>query len=73
MDNAENKFFHLFTFDFLIDNNLNGWIMEIDSDPTFDTQNSLWEKEIKKMLEDILKNVSLKIVKNLKFEGKCLN
>lgn len=72
MDDAEKRFFHIFTIDLMLDDNLNSWVTNINSDPRFTKKKTIFDKPKQNMLEDILKNVSLKIVKNLEFKGKYL-
>jgi hypothetical protein len=72
MEDAENKFFHIFTVDFLIDNYLNAWIIKLNSDPNFTKENSIFDEPKQAMLEEVLKNVSLKIVKNLDFHDNVV-
>ena len=73
MDDQEKKFFHILNFDFLIDTNLNVWIKNTNSDPAFVKSNNIFDTHKQKMLEDILKNASLKIVQNLRFDGEFLS
>jgi hypothetical protein len=70
MEKANNKFFHIFAVDFLIDDYLNAWIINLNSDPNFSKKNSVFDKPKQDMLEEVLKNVSLKIIKNLEYNGK---
>ena len=61
----ENKFFHVFTVDFIVDESLNPWIFNINSDPSF-TKKSSYDNPKKGILEDIVKNWCLQVVKNMK-------
>lgn len=62
---VEHKFFHVFTVDFIVDESLNPWVFNINSDPNF-TKKSNFDDPKWEIIEDILKNWCLQIVKNMK-------
>lgn len=61
----DNKFFHVFTVDFIVDDFLEWYIININSDPEFIMKKTVFDEPKQNMIEDILKNVWLQIVKNM--------
>jgi len=45
--------------------------VNLNSDPNFTKKNNIFDHPKQDMLEEILRNVTLKIVKNLKYHGKA--
>ena len=61
----DHKFFHLLSIDFIIDERLEPFICNINSDPELVNKNTVFDKPKRDMVEDILKNVCLKVIKNM--------
>ena len=61
----ENKFFHIFNIDFIVDERLEAFIMNINSDPSFRLNKTIFDAPKQRMIEDILKNTCLKVIKNM--------
>ena len=49
------KSMELYGFDFMIDENLNPWIIEINSSPAMDYSTAITEKLVKMVMEDVVR------------------
>ena len=49
--------FELFGYDFMIDDDFNTWLIEINSSPAMDYSTAVTERLVKKVLEDTIKVV----------------
>lgn len=49
------KSMELYGFDFMVDDNFNPWIIEINSSPAMDYSTDITEKLVKMVLEDVIK------------------
>jgi len=49
--------FELFGYDFMVDDDYNSWLLEINSSPAMDYSTSVTERLVKKVMEDTIKVV----------------